>query len=147
MEELLHRGGSMAHTPDPAVPEPVEKEEPWLGVGAVARLWPVREDWVPRVAHLADVRVRRSGGESRGTYGAAPTVYHFHPGDVRRAAEDIAGGRVEIPTVYRTDTPDGRRAKFWSTLRNRVLVTLFMTVLLASVLMLLFVAGFLLTVE
>ncbi|MFB7278919.1 hypothetical protein ACFCZV_17550 [Streptomyces hydrogenans] len=137
----------MSHTPDPDVPESVDEEEEWLGVRAVARLWPVREDWVPNVAHLADVRVRRSGGESRGTYGAAPTVYHFHPGDVRRAARDIAEGRVDVPTVYRTDTPDGRRAEFWRTLLNRVLGTLFLAVLLASVLMLLFVAGFLLTVE
>ncbi|MFF9147407.1 hypothetical protein ACF1BN_21375 [Streptomyces sp. NPDC014861] len=137
----------MTHTPDPAVPESADEEEPWLAVGAVARLWPVREDWLPSVAHLAGVRVRRSGGDSRGTYGAAPTIYHFHPGDVRRAAEDIAEGRVDIPTVYRTDTPDGRRAEFWSKLLIRVFGTLFLMVLLASVLMLLFVAGFLLTVE
>ncbi|GGY82124.1 hypothetical protein [Streptomyces omiyaensis] len=137
----------MSHTPDPAVPEPAGEEEPWLSVRAVTALWPVRKDWVPSVAHLADVRVRRSGGESRGTYGAAPTIYHFHPEDVRRAAQDITEGRVDIPTVYRTDTPDGRRAEFWNRLLFRVLGTILLAMTAASILGILFVIGFVLTVE
>ncbi|MEU6228733.1 hypothetical protein [Streptomyces sp. NPDC047042] len=124
----------MPSTPDPGVPESAreDEEEPWLDKREVAALWPVREDWLPGTAHRADVRTRRFGGESRGTYGAAPTYYSYHPGDVRRAATDIAEGRVDIPSVWRTDTPEGRRAEFWSIFRFRltcgVILALFVSV-------------------
>ncbi|MGW3911944.1 hypothetical protein ACWEBX_10500 [Streptomyces sp. NPDC005070] len=110
----------MPRTPDAGVPEGAQDEEPWLDSREVAELWPVREDWLPGAAGRADVRVRRYGGESRGTYGAAPTFYSYHPGDVRRAATAIAEGRVDIPSVWRTDTADGRRAEYWSRFRFRL---------------------------
>ncbi|MFE1228773.1 hypothetical protein [Streptomyces sp. NPDC058745] len=110
----------MPRTPDAGAPEPAPEEEPWLSGHKVAELWPVRKDWLPSAARRADVRVRQYGGESRGTYGAAPTYYHYHPEDVRRAATAITEGRIDIPTVWRTDTPDGRRAENWSRLRLRL---------------------------
>ncbi|MGW1964664.1 hypothetical protein ACWCPD_31010 [Streptomyces sp. NPDC001935] len=110
----------MPRTPDPGVPESEQEEEPWLDSRKVAALWPVRDEWLPGAAGRMDVRVRRYGGESRGTYGAAPTFYSYHPGDVRRAATAMAGGRVDIPSVWRTDTPDGRRAEYWSRFRFRL---------------------------
>ncbi|MFE0654487.1 hypothetical protein ACFVZH_38760 [Streptomyces sp. NPDC059534] len=115
------------------MPESAHEEEPWLDSREVAELWPVREDWLPGAAGRADVRVRRFGGESRGTYGAAPTYYHYHPGDVRRAATAIAEGRVDIPSVWRTDTPDGRRAEYWSRFRLRLTCAIFLAPLLLAV--------------
>ncbi|MFG3198636.1 hypothetical protein ACGFYT_21185 [Streptomyces sp. NPDC048208] len=137
----------MPHTPDPETPEDAEEEEPWLSSDEVAKLWPVRKDWLPRAAHLADVRVRRFGGESRGTWGAEPTFYHFHPGDVRRATAAITEGHVDIPSELRTDTPDGRRREFWGTLSARVAGTILLATLVGSLLMLLYLVFFLLTVE
>ncbi|MFJ7206118.1 hypothetical protein ACIQWR_21600 [Streptomyces sp. NPDC098789] len=110
----------MPRTPDPGAPESEHEEEPWLSSHEVAALWPIRTDWLPGTAGRADVRTRRYGGESRGTYGAAPTYYDYHPGDVRRAAAAITEGRVDIPSVWRTDTPEGRRAEFWSIFRFRL---------------------------
>ncbi|MFB7244299.1 hypothetical protein CW362_24210 [Streptomyces populi] len=110
----------MPRTPDPGALEPAREEEPWLNSREVAELWPVREEWLPGAAGRAEVRVRRFGGESRGTYGAAPTYYHYHPGDARRAATAITEGRVDIPSVWRTDTPDGRRAEYWGRFRFRL---------------------------
>ncbi|MFF4540007.1 hypothetical protein [Streptomyces aureus] len=112
----------MPRTPDPGAPESAheEEEERWLDGREVAELWPVREEWLPGAAGRADVRIRRYGGESRGTYGAAPTYYSYHPGDVRRAATAIAEGRVDIPSIWRTDTPDGRRAEYWGRFRFRL---------------------------
>ncbi|MEV8097943.1 hypothetical protein [Kitasatospora sp. NPDC085879] len=110
----------MPNTPDSGASEPPHEEEPWLNSREVAALWPVREDWLPGAAGRADVRVRQVGGESRGTYGAAPTYYYYHPGDARQAATAIAEGRVDIPSVWRTDTPDGRRAECWSRFRFRL---------------------------
>jgi len=110
----------MPTTPDPGAPEAAPDEEPWLNSRQIAELWPVRKDWLPGTAHRADVRPRRYGGESRGTYGAAPTYYDYHPGDARRAATEIVEGRVDIPAVWRTDTPEGRRAEFWSRFRFRL---------------------------
>ncbi|MER6561334.1 hypothetical protein ABT300_27100 [Streptomyces sp. NPDC001027] len=101
----------------------MDDEEPWLDSREVAALWPVREDWLPGAAHRADVRVRRYGGESRGTYGAAPTYYSYHPGDARRAATAIAEGRVDIPAVWRTDTREGQRAEYWGRFRFRLTCT------------------------
>ncbi|MFJ9520990.1 hypothetical protein ACIRPK_22390 [Kitasatospora sp. NPDC101801] len=123
----------MPHTPDPEGPESPQEEEPWLDSREVVALWPVREDWLRGAAGRADVRIRQFGGESRGTYGAAPTYYHYHPGDVRRAAAAFAEGRVDIPSVWRTDTPDGRRAEYWSRFRFRLTCA----VMLALVLLLL----------
>ncbi|MEU6817912.1 hypothetical protein [Streptomyces sp. NPDC046860] len=137
----------MPPTPDPERPEATEDEEPWLSSAEVAKLWPVRKDWLPTAAHLADVRVRRFGGESRGTWGAEPTFYHFHPGDVRRATVAIAEGRVDIPSELRTDTTVGRRREFWGTLSARVAGTLLLAAVVGSLLMLLYVGFFLLTVE
>ncbi|MFF2361213.1 hypothetical protein ACFVU0_00610 [Streptomyces sp. NPDC058122] len=110
----------MPRTPDSGAPEPAQEEERWLDRREVAELWPVREEWLPGAARRADVRVRQYGGESRGTYGAAPTFYSYHPGDARRAATAIAEGRVDIPSVWRTDTPEGRRAEYWSRFRFRL---------------------------
>ncbi|MFI5761931.1 hypothetical protein ACIA8F_13425 [Streptomyces sp. NPDC051563] len=137
----------MARTPDPGARESADEEEGWLSSDEVARLWPVRKDCLPRAAHLADVRVRTYGGASRGTWGAEPTFYSFHPGDVQRAAEAIAEGRVDIPSALRTDTADGRRAEFWGTLSARVAGTLLLAALLGALLMLLYLVVFLLTVE
>jgi hypothetical protein len=127
----------MPTTPEPGAPESAHGEEPWLNSREVAKLWPVRADWLPGTAHRADVRTRRYGGESRGTYGAAPTYYDYHPGDARRAATEIVEGRVDIPAVWRTDTPEGRRAEFWSRFRFRltcgVILALFLLALGAAV--------------
>ncbi|MGW9594972.1 hypothetical protein ACWHLZ_32290 [Streptomyces chartreusis] len=137
----------MPITPEPGTPETVHEEEPWLSSDEVAKLWPVRKDWLPGAARRADVRVRRSGGASRGTWGAEPTFYHFHPEDVRRAAPAIAEGHVDIPSNWRTDTPDGRRAEFWGTLSARVVGTLFLAVLVCGVFLILGTVIFLLTVD
>ncbi|MEV6397113.1 hypothetical protein AB0M39_20420 [Streptomyces sp. NPDC051907] len=137
----------MPHTPDPGTPESAHEEEPWLSSDEVAKLWPVRRDWLPGVARRADVRVRRFGGASRGTWGAEPTFYYFHPGDVRRAAPAIAEGRVDIPSDWRTDTPDGRRAEFWGVLTARVAGALAIMALLVGLFLFLGTAIFLLTVE
>jgi hypothetical protein len=125
----------MSRTPHPGTPEPADEEEPWLSIDEVAKLWPVRKDWLPSVAHLADVRVRVTGGTSLGTYGTAPYYYAFHPGDVRRAAAPIAEGRVDMPTVYRTDTPDGRRAELLSRIWTFIIATFFITAALILVLL------------
>lgn len=103
----------MPSTPEPGASESADEEEPWLTGHQVAKVWPVRAHYLPNVAHRADVRVRTFGGESRGTYGAAPIYHRYHPGDVRRAAVAIAEGRVGIPSKWRTDTPKGRRAEYW----------------------------------
>ncbi|RSS78579.1 hypothetical protein [Streptomyces sp. WAC06614] len=138
----------MPHTPDPRSPEPAhEDEEPWLSSNQVAKLWPVREEWLPGTARRAGVRVRIIRGKSRGTWGAEPTLYHFHPGDVRRAAPAVTEGRVDIPSDWRTDTPDGRRAEFWGTLIARVAITLVMAAFLGGLLLGLGTVIFLLTVE
>ncbi|MER5949518.1 hypothetical protein ABT127_26050 [Streptomyces sp. NPDC001904] len=137
----------MPNTPDPETPEAVHEEESWLSSEEVAKLWPVRKDWLPGVARRADVRIRSFGGASRGTWGAEPTFYHFHPGDVRRAAPAISEGHVDIPSNWRTDTPDGRRAEFWGTLSARVVGTLFLAVLVCGLLLILGTVIFLLTVE
>ncbi|MER6678239.1 hypothetical protein [Streptomyces sp. NPDC000983] len=137
----------MAHTPDPGTSKSAHEEEPWLSSDEVARLWPVRKLWLPGVAYRADVRVRRVGGESRGTWGAEPTFHYFHPGDVHRAAPAIAEGSVDIPSDWRTDTPDGRRAEFWGVLSARVAVTLFIAVLLCGLCLILGAGIFLLTVD
>lgn len=144
---LLHRGGSLSNAPEPATPESGHEEEEWLNSSEVAKLWPVRELWLSGVAHRADVRVRRIGGASRGTWGAEPTFYYFHPGDVRRAAAAIAEGHVDIPSRWRTDTPDGRREEFWGTLTARVAGTLMLAVLVVGILLILGTGIFLLTVE
>ncbi|MEV6195715.1 hypothetical protein AB0M19_25310 [Streptomyces sp. NPDC051920] len=120
----------MPQTPEPGSPESAREEERWLDSREVAGLWPVREEWVPVAAGRAEVRVRQYGGESRGTYGAAPTFYSYHPEDVRRAATAIAEGRVDIPSVWRTDTPDGRRAEYWSRFRFRLSCTFALTLVL-----------------
>ncbi|WP_258318870.1 hypothetical protein [Streptomyces griseorubiginosus] len=125
----------------------MDGEEPWLSSDEVAKLWPIRKDWLSGAAHRADVRVRRSGGASRGTWGAEPTFYHFHPEDVRRAAPAIAEGHVDIPSVWRTDTPDGRRREFWGTLSARVAGTLVLALLVFAIILLLGTVVFLLTVE
>lgn len=83
-------------------------------------MWPVREDRLPGTAGCAGVGVRRFGGESRGTYEAAPTYCSYHPGDARRAATAIAEGRVDIPPVWRTDTPEGPAGGARSRLRWRL---------------------------
>ncbi|GGY16115.1 hypothetical protein ACFY8X_20355 [Streptomyces tanashiensis] len=101
----------MPRTPDSEAPDS-DQEEPWLGSDKVSELWQVREHWLPSVASLADVRVRTYGGESRGTWGAAPTFYDYHPGDAQRAATAIAEGRVDIPSVWRLNTPVGRLAEY-----------------------------------
>ncbi|AVV46599.1 hypothetical protein C6376_39825 [Streptomyces sp. P3] len=137
----------MPSSPEPGTRESAHEEEPWLSSDEVAKLWPVRKDWLPGVAHRADVRVRRSGGASRGTWGAEPTFYHFHPGDVRRAAPAIAEGHLDIPSNWRTDTPDGRRTEFWGTLIARVAGTLLLVAVLCGLLLILGTAVFLLTVE
>ncbi|MFB6583193.1 hypothetical protein ACFCYC_38260 [Streptomyces sp. NPDC056402] len=144
---LLYRGGGMPHTPEPGTPESVHEEEPWLSSDEVAKLWPVRKDWLSGVAYRADVRVRRVGGKDRGTWGAEPTIYYFHPGDVHRAAPAIAEGRVDIPSDWRTDTPDGRRAEFWGMLIARVAGTLVIAALLGGIFLILGTVIFLLTVE
>ncbi|WP_327257160.1 hypothetical protein [Streptomyces sp. NBC_01244] len=120
----------MPRTPDPGTPESADEEEPWLDSREVVERWPVREYWLPSAAARGDVRVRRFGGESRGTYGAAPTYYSYHPGDVRRAAAAIAEGRVDIPSVWRTDTPNGRRAEYWSRFAFRLTCSLTLALLL-----------------
>ncbi|MEV7567905.1 hypothetical protein [Streptomyces tanashiensis] len=102
----------MPRTPDSEEPASDQDEEPWLGSDEVSELWQVREHWLPSVARLADVRVRTYGGESRGTWGAAPTFYDYHPGDARRAATAVAEGRVDIPSGWRLDTPGGRLAEY-----------------------------------
>ncbi|MDX2391066.1 MULTISPECIES: hypothetical protein [unclassified Streptomyces] len=107
----------------------------------------MRKNWLPGVAYRADVRVRRVGGESRGTWGAEPTFHYFHPGDVHRAAPAIAEGSVDIPSDWRTDTPDGRRVEFWSVLSARVAITLFTAVFLCGIFLCLGTVIFLLTVE
>ncbi|MFF7277558.1 hypothetical protein [Streptomyces griseorubiginosus] len=138
----------MSSTPQPGTSESAhEEEEPWLSSDEVAKLWPVRKDWLPGVARRADVRVRTYGGASRGTWGAEPTFHSFHPGDVRRAAPAIAEGRVGIPSKWRTDTPDGRRTEFWGNLTARVAGTLMLLALLGGVLLILGTGVFLLTVE
>ncbi|MEU1519169.1 hypothetical protein ABZ490_44755 [Streptomyces sp. NPDC005811] len=137
----------MPNTPEPRTPESAHEEEPWLSSDEVAKLWPVRKDWLPGVARRADVRVRSFGGASRGTWGAEPTFYSFHPGDVRRAAPAIAAGHVDIPSDWRTDTPDGRRAEFWGALIARVAGTLFIAAVLCGLFLCLATVVFLLTVE
>ncbi|MFI9122482.1 hypothetical protein ACIGW0_24365 [Streptomyces bikiniensis] len=137
----------MPHTPDPGTPESAHEEEPWLSSDEVAKLWPIRKNWLPGVACRADVRVRRVGGESRGTWGTEPTFHYFHPGDVRRAAPAIAEGTVDVPSDWRTDTPDGRRAEFWGVLSTRIAVTLLIALTLCSLFLVLGSAVFLLTVE
>jgi len=137
----------MPNTPEPGTPESAHEEEPWLSSDEVAKVWPVRKDWLPGVARRADVRVRSFGGASRGTWGAEPTFYYFHPGDVRRAAPAIAEGQVDIPSDWRTDTPDGRRAEFWGALIARVAGTLFIAAVLCGLFLCLATVIFLLTVE
>lgn len=137
----------MPNTPEPGTPESAHEEEPWLSSDEVAKLWPVRKIWLPGVARRADVRVRSFGGASRGTWGAEPTFYYFHPGDVHRAAPAVAGGDVDIPSDWRTDTPDGRRAEFWGTLIARVAGTLVIAAVLCGLLLILGTVIFLLTVE
>ncbi|MFF0430493.1 hypothetical protein ACFYUJ_39825 [Streptomyces sp. NPDC004520] len=137
----------MPNTPNPGTPEPAHQEEPWLSSDEVAKLWPVRKDWLPGVARRTDVRVRTSGGASRGTWGAEPTFYYFHPEDVRRAASTIADGHIDIPSNWRTDTPAGRRAEFWGTLSARVAGTLFIAAVLCALILGLATVIFLLTVE
>ncbi|MER6564600.1 hypothetical protein ABT300_44265, partial [Streptomyces sp. NPDC001027] len=132
----------MPSSPEPGTPESAREEEPWLSSDEVAKLWPVRKDWLPGVAHRADVRVRSSGGASRGTWGAEPTFYHFHPGDVRRAAPAIAEGHLDIPSNWRTDTPDGRRTEFWGALIARVAGTLLLVAVLCGLLLILGTAVF-----
>ncbi|MFF5922799.1 hypothetical protein ACFY8C_31445 [Streptomyces flavochromogenes] len=136
----------MSDTLEPGTSESAH-EERWLSSDEVAKLWPVRRDWLPGAAHRADVRVRRHGGASRGTWGAEPTFYSFHPGDVRRAAPAIAEGRVDIPSNWRTDTPDGRRTEFWGALTARVAGTLLLVAALCGLLLILGTVIFLLTVE
>ncbi|MES4891676.1 hypothetical protein [Streptomyces sp. NPDC096012] len=137
----------MPNTPDPGAPESAHEEEPWLSSDEVAKLWPVRKDRLPGVAHRTDVRVRSFGGASRGTWGAEPTFHYFHPGDVRRVASVIADGHVDIPSGWRTDTPDGRRAEFWGALSARVAGALFIAAVLCALLIGLATVIFLLTVE
>lgn len=137
----------MPNTPDPGTPKSGHEEEPWLSSDEVAKLWPVRKNWLPGVAYRADVRVRRVGGESLGTWGAEPTVHYFHPGDVRRAAPAIAEGSVDIPSDWRTDTPDGRRTEFWGKWTARVAVTLFLVAVAFGLFLILGAVIFLLTVE
>ncbi|ELP67147.1 hypothetical protein PV735_10630 [Streptomyces turgidiscabies] len=104
----------MTGAPESGTPEADHQEESWLGAKKVSELWQVRKDYVPRVASLADVRVRKYGGESLGTYGVALTYYHYHPEDVRRAATAVAEGRFDIPSVWRLDTRNGRLAEYWT---------------------------------
>ncbi|MFE5792262.1 hypothetical protein ACFQ8C_06730 [Streptomyces sp. NPDC056503] len=120
----------MPPTPDPEAPEPADEEEPWLSGGEAARLWPVRAERLERAARQAGVRTRKFGGESRGTYGAAPNYYHYHPADVRRAAADLAEGRLDLPPHWRTDTPEGRRAERRSRLRLRLSCVVYLSPLL-----------------
>ncbi|MFH7596353.1 hypothetical protein WDV06_14785 [Streptomyces racemochromogenes] len=137
----------MPNTPDPRTPESAHEEEPWLSSDEVAKLWPVRKDWLPGVARRTGVRVRSFGGASRGTWGAEPTFYSFHPGDVRRVAPGIADGQVDIPSEWRTDTPRGRRAEFWGALSARVAGGLFIAAVLCALFIGLATLIFLLTVE
>ncbi|MFB6559623.1 hypothetical protein ACFCYH_12170 [Streptomyces sp. NPDC056400] len=133
-------------------PRPYKRRAPVGSVGAGGKSTgsssrPVRKDWLSGVAYRADVRVRRVGGEDRGTWGAEPTIYYFHPGDVHRAAPAIAEGRVDIPSDWRTDTPDGRRAEFWGMLIARVAGTLVIAALLGGIFLILGTVIFALTVE
>ncbi|MFF4456912.1 hypothetical protein [Streptomyces goshikiensis] len=87
--------------------------EPWLGSHKVSELRQVPEHWLPSAASLADVRVRKYGGESRGTWGSAD-LYYYQPGDAWRAATAITEGRVDFPSVWRLNTPDGRLVEYGS---------------------------------
>ncbi|WP_030321536.1 hypothetical protein [Streptomyces sp. NRRL B-3229] len=128
----------MSRTPDPGAPESnrEEDEEPWLHSDEVSELWQVRKHWLPSVAALADVRSREFGGESRGTYGAAPTFHHYHPGDARRAASTIAEGGVEIPSTWRLDTPAGRLVEKGSLFAFRLGCLVVVALVLSMVLLL-----------
>lgn len=68
-EPCCIEGGDMPHTPDPETPDSAHEEEPWLGSDEVAKPWPVRKDWLSGVARRTDVRIRKFGGKSRGTWG------------------------------------------------------------------------------
>ncbi|MEU8775550.1 hypothetical protein [Streptomyces sp. NPDC048606] len=137
----------MPYTSEPGTPESADEEEPWLTRDEVAKLWPVREDWLSGAAYRAGVRVRRVSGRSLGTWGAEPTRYYFHPEDVRGAASAIAEGRVDLPADWRTDTPEGRRAEFRGLLIARVAGTLAIAALLIGLCLILGSVIFLLTVE
>lgn len=126
----------MPRTPDSGTPEPDRDEEPWLGSDKVSELWQVREHWLPSVAALADVRVRKYGGESRGTWGAALTFYDYHPGDARRAALAISEGHVDIPSVWRLNTPGGRLAEYGGLFAFRLGCLIVLALVLSSIWML-----------
>ncbi|KDN82201.1 hypothetical protein [Kitasatospora cheerisanensis] len=132
----------MSHGPGPGAAEPEPAAEPWLTGGEVAALWPVRTEVLPQAARRAGIRVRAIGGESRGTYGAAPVFYRYHPGDVRRAAAELAERRIDLPPAWRTDTPEGRRAEFWTRLGARVTGVLTLALLLAGLVLLVGSVGF-----
>ncbi|MFF4630513.1 hypothetical protein [Streptomyces griseorubiginosus] len=123
------------HEEDPGGPGSDHEgdEEPWLGSDEVSELWQVRKHWLPSVASLAGVRSREFGGESRGTYGAAPTFHHYHPEDARRAASTIGEGRVEIPSTWRLDTPAGRLVEKGSLFVFRLGCLVFVAMLLSMV--------------
>ncbi|MEV7590479.1 hypothetical protein AB0O42_09415 [Streptomyces sp. NPDC089922] len=103
----------MPSTQDPGAPEPEDEALEWLSSRKVAKLWPVREAWLPDAACRADVRVRSTSGRNMGTWGSGPTSYSFHPGDVARATPEFAEGRIDIPAGWRTDTAIGRFRDFW----------------------------------
>ncbi|MFF9978910.1 hypothetical protein [Streptomyces erythrochromogenes] len=137
----------MPSTPDPGAPESEREEQEWLSSRKVAKLWPVREAWLPDAARRADVRVRTSSGQSLGTWGPGPTSYYFHAGDVARATLEFTEGRIDVPSGWRTDTAIGRLREFWFKVLVYGAATVAVGAVVAAVLGCLAFVVFALTVE
>jgi hypothetical protein len=106
----------------------------WISSGRTARLWHIRPETyiLQRVADRTGVKYKVRLAYNYPTGGRGSPTYSFDAADAHRVAPGIVNGAIEVDPTWRTDTPEGRRIHRRNRLKHSLIVTGYLSPLIAA---------------